>query len=80
MLECEESFECSDRFGCELKLDSIVSEYIEFKDSDNWINAYAEVKEVLSRRENLPNGEERKQKRINRAKQAKSYNHRKDTR
>jgi hypothetical protein len=72
LLACEKSFELSDRFGYEPKPDPKITGFIEFKDSDEWREAYADVKEVLSQREHIPNSIERKQKRLDRAKRNKT--------
>ena len=72
LLECEESFEDSDRYGYEPAPDTSVTGLIEFKDSDVWKEAYREMKEVLETREHWPGGEERKQKRLEKAKRNKT--------
>ena len=43
LLECEETFEASDRFGHEQKPDSQDTGYIEFKDTKEWKEAYKQV-------------------------------------
>ena len=49
--ECEESFQCSDWFcDGEREPDSAFTELIEFKNTDSWKLAFAEVKEVLKKR------------------------------
>ena len=71
LLACEDAFEKTDRVGYEEKPDAEKSEYIEFKDSPYWEEAYKEVKKVLATRENLPNRNERKQMRIDKKKAGK---------
>ena len=51
LLACEESFEASDRYGNENKPVTEKIEYIEFKNSLAWKNAYKELKDVLAMRE-----------------------------
>ncbi len=68
LLACETSFELSDRCGYEKPPDSKVIIFIEFKNTNAWQEAYVEVKNILSTRENLPSREERKQLRVERTK------------
>jgi len=70
LLKCEESFELSDRNGYETKPNISETGFIEFKDSAEWQQAYTELKNVLSTRENMPNKQERKE--IRKAKARKS--------
>ena len=51
LLQCEESFILSDRFGFESIPDPKETGYIEFKDTVEWKNAYKELKEILATRE-----------------------------
>ena len=60
LLSCEESFQLSDRFGYETESDPLETDYIEFKDTAAWKQAYNELKEILSAREHWPNKPERK--------------------
>jgi hypothetical protein len=45
--QCEESFDLSDRTG------SDDSEFIEFKQTSEWLTAFTDVKQVLSQREHI---------------------------
>lgn len=60
LLQCEESFEASDRVGYEERPIVSKSGMIEFKDCEEWKRAYNELKEILASRENIPNKIERK--------------------
>jgi len=71
LLKCEESFEVSDRNGYEIKPSSSVTGVIEFKNTPEWKKAYNELKIVLSKREHIPNKQERKEIRKAKAKQSK---------
>ena len=71
LLECEESFECSDRNGYENLPESASTGLIEFKDTDEWRQAYDELKNVLTERENVPSKQERKSVRQLNAKASK---------
>jgi hypothetical protein len=71
LLKCEESFKVSDRNGCEKKPLASETGVIEFKDTPEWKQAYEELKIILSTRENLPNKEERKVIRREKAKSEK---------
>ncbi len=51
LLQCEESFALSDRFGYESEPDPKETGYVEFKDTKEWKNAYKELKEILATRE-----------------------------
>jgi hypothetical protein len=51
LLQCEESFTLSDRFGYENGPDPKETGYIEFKDTEDWENAYKELREILKNRE-----------------------------
>ncbi|MDA7598137.1 hypothetical protein N8813_04350 [bacterium] len=64
---CEESFSASDRHGYEAPLDPLATEFIEFKDCDEWREAHLLVKDILAQREHLPTAEERRIKRLARA-------------
>ena len=44
LLECEESFDFSDRYGYEDPPDAIDLGYIEFKDQPQWTSAYQQIK------------------------------------
>ena len=57
LLKCEESFELSDQFD---HGSFAQQEFIEFKNTPQWKQAYAELKMVLSTRENVLNKKERK--------------------
>jgi len=63
LLKCEDSFESSDRFGYEEEPNPKETGFVEFKDQPDWINAYNEVKSLLSNREHIPNAAERKARR-----------------
>jgi len=52
LLKCEESFEMSDQ------IERSDSEEIEFKNTDEWQQAYKDLKSVLDTRENLPSKHE----------------------
>ena len=71
LLKCEESFEASDRNGYETKPSSSVTGVIEFKNTPEWKKAYNELKTVLSKREHMPNKQERKEIRKEKAKKSK---------
>lgn len=60
LLQCEESFDASDRNGYEAKPSVSETGVIEFKDSIEWKQAYDELKKALASRENILNKEERK--------------------
>ncbi|MCH6259324.1 hypothetical protein MLD52_22410 [Puniceicoccaceae bacterium K14] len=64
--ECEESFELSDLDSGEIEILKS-GRRIHVKDSDEWKNAYSEVKAVLSSREHLPSAKERKEARLKKA-------------
>lgn len=51
LLACEESFEVSDGYDKENESVAEEKEYIEFKNSSAWKNAYKELKDVLAMRE-----------------------------
>nr|BAJ07071.1 hypothetical protein [uncultured bacterium] len=55
---CEESFEMSDMYPDEVPQGQVV-----FKNTEEWIRAYHDVKAVLATRENVDKGKERAQKR-----------------
>ena len=59
LLACEESFEQSDRVGYEERPDPNVTGFIEFKDSDEWVKAYQDVKTILATREHLSSSKKR---------------------
>jgi hypothetical protein len=46
--QCEESFDLSNRTG------SDDSEFIEFKQTSEWLTAFTDVKQILSQREHVP--------------------------
>ena len=71
LLKCEESFEASDRSGYEIKPSTSTTGLIEYKNTPEWKNAYNELKSVLSNREKIPNMQERKEIRKEKAKQSK---------
>ncbi|MBL4801240.1 MAG: hypothetical protein JKY45_05045 [Emcibacter sp.] len=68
LLKCEETGSHSDRVGYEAKPLPTRTGLIQFKDTTEWQQAYAELKAVLDTRENLPNKKERKAMRQARAK------------
>lgn len=53
LLKCDECFEMSD------ELIAPVNDLIQFKNTDVWKQAYRELQEVLSERENIPGKKER---------------------
>lgn len=53
LLKCEESFCLSDRLG-EDEPNPVETGFIEFKDTAEWKQAYAELKHVLAGREHIP--------------------------
>ena len=55
LLKCEESFEQSDQTICNTEPGTI-----EFKNTDAWQQAYRDLKNILSKRENIPSKKERK--------------------
>ena len=71
LLKCEETFEASDRNNYEPKPLPKDTGYIEFKDTPEWKKAYEELKNILSTRENLPNKQERKKIRKEKANNSK---------
>jgi len=71
LLKCEESFKSSDRFGHETEPSVVEVGLIEFKETPEWQQAYEDLKNILVTRENLPNKEERKEIRRNKAKLSK---------
>ena len=71
LLKCEESFEMSDRNGYETKPNVSQAGLIEFKNTPEWQEAYKDLKKVLSTRENVPNKQERKEIRREKAKKSK---------
>lgn len=71
LLKCEESFVLSDRDGYETKPEASETGFIEFKDTPEWQQAYNELKSILSTRENVPNKQERKEIRKEKAKKSK---------
>lgn len=73
LLACEESLELSDIYEWEF---SPGPDEIWFKESAEWKAAYREVKDVLSTREHVPGGEERRQARKVRAERARSIERR----
>lgn len=71
LLKCEETFEVSDRNNYETKPLPKNTGFIEFKDTSEWQKAYEELKSILSTRENLPNKQERKKIRKEKANNSK---------
>ncbi len=69
LLACEESLEASDLEPGEA---SLRADEIAFKDSAKWQGAYSEVKALLADREHVPGGDERKEKRHERARATRS--------
>lgn len=63
LLQCEESFKKSDRYGHEEEPCPEQCGYVEFKDQLLWQVAYKEVREILANREHLPTAAERKARR-----------------
>ena len=53
------------------------AEFIEYKETKLWKQAYADLLGVLSKREHVLTGEQRKQRRLDKAKQQKSNEKRK---
>ena len=51
MLQCEDSFRGSDRYGYESEPDPKETGYIEFKETEIWKKSYMELKEILATRE-----------------------------
>jgi hypothetical protein len=68
--KCEESAALSDR--ADLNTPPSQGEGIEFKNTDAWRQAHAELKTILSRRPHLPKASERLLKRTLRAKKNRS--------
>ena len=64
LLKCDESLEMSDS----LKTKQNPQDLIQYKNTTEWREAYADVKEVLSTREHIPNKKERKLLRQQKAK------------
>ena len=64
LLKCDESLEISDSLKTELNSQDL----IQYKNTKEWREAYADVKEVLSTREHVPNKKERKLLRQQKAK------------
>ena len=54
---CEQSLALSDRDAG----DYAASDFIEFKESSNWITEYNKMKEILARREHIPKRKEHKE-------------------
>lgn len=67
LLKCDESLEMSDN----LKTEQVSPEFIQYKNTKEWKKAYADIKEILSTREHVPNKKERKILRQQKAKQGK---------
>jgi hypothetical protein len=65
LLKCEESFELSDQYQV------IKDNGIEFKNTQQWKQAYQDLKAVLSTRENILSKQERKAIRQAKAKQSR---------
>jgi len=68
LLECETSFEESDRYGYEDAPDPDIVGYIEFKNQSQWSVADKKVKEALSHCEYIPSAAERKMSQMQQAK------------
>jgi hypothetical protein len=64
LLKCDESFQLSDQS----EMSPVASDHIEFKDTPEWKQAYAELKSVLATREHVPSKKERKEIRRQKAK------------
>ena len=62
LLACEQSYEASDKVGYEPKANPSDTGQIEYKDSEEWISAYEELKAVLANREHVPRGPEKRAK------------------
>ncbi len=58
LLQCEESFVCSDRYGFEPEPNPQNTGYIEYKDTIEWEIAYNELKSILSTREHFKKNNE----------------------
>ena len=71
LLKCEESFEASDLDDHETKPSSKNSGFIEYKNTAEWQQAYKELKNLLSTRGNLPNKQERKEIRRDKARRGR---------
>lgn len=63
--------QCTERPDRENAAASVGTGPIEFKDSPQWRQAYSDLKQVLDRREHLPNKQERKALRQARAKKSR---------
>jgi len=79
LLSCDESFQLSDRYGVEKEPDSDITAFIEFKESKIWKQAYKELINILSSRENVKSKEEKRLERKEKAKHAKTNKSRKIT-
>ncbi|MFT5727761.1 MAG: hypothetical protein ACI8PB_001902 [Desulforhopalus sp.] len=64
LLKCDESLEMSDS----LKTKQNPQDLVQYKNTKEWREAYADVKEILSTREHVPNKKERKLLRQQKAK------------
>lgn len=64
LLKCDESLEMSDSLKTELNSQDL----IQYKNTKEWREAYADVKEILSTREHVPNKKERRLLRQQKAK------------
>lgn len=71
LLKCDDSFELSDQDGYETKPVATNTGYIEFKDTSEWKQAYNDLKAILATREHVPNKQERKEIRKEKAKHRK---------
>ena len=67
LLECEASFELSDRFG-EKEPNVAKTGVIEFKNTPEWVQAYRDLKEILATKQNVLNKVQRRMVRQQRAK------------
>jgi len=76
LLACEQSLNDTDRQDEDMP-NSPETGMIEFKDSPQWRQAYDEIKQVLATREHVPDREERRQIRKEKAREAKSGERRK---
>ena len=71
LLQCEESFNRSDRCGYEDPPDAFNIGYIEFKDQPQWTCAYQQIKNILATREHVPGAIERKTRRMQQPKKTR---------
>ena len=69
LLACEESYEMSEKFYYS---EPALTGVIEYKNSEQWKRAYAELKEVLASREHIARPAEKKAKRLAKANERKN--------